>query len=154
MAGVDRFGAVADFVRAGAAARISRRIVGGVFAARIVVGDDHVVGQRAAIGPSADACPCRGRRRSRTRRKLACGVRAQRRQHILQRVRRVGVIDIDRRAALRKATFSIRPGAPLSTASAAKPRALLAKADGEACRDQRVGRLEMRPPGAVPRRKL
>ena len=51
----------------GAAARISLADGGGIFAAGIVVGDDHVIGQRGRRWrPSADACPCRGRRRSRT----------------------------------------------------------------------------------------
>ena len=91
--------AVADLARARAAGQDRGADRGRVLAARIVVGDDRHVGQ-----------PRRGRAHQRALAAVAVaagaehhvqpagGVRAQRGQQPLQRVRRVGVIDIDRGA--------------------------------------------------------
>ena len=68
---------------------------------------------------------------------LVCGVRAQRLQHLFQRIRRVGVIDIDRRAVggegdllhpARRAFQMLQRGEHLA--------GILAQTDGQAGRDQ------------------
>ena len=79
-----------------APARICGADGGRALRARVVVGDDGDVGQtRRRWRPSAAACPCRGRRRRRRRRS---GGRwrggAERVQHRLQPIGRVGVVDI------------------------------------------------------------
>ena len=64
----DRLAAVADLARAGRRGQDRRADRGGIFAARIVVGDDDAVGLLARRWrPSSAACPDRGRRRRRTR---------------------------------------------------------------------------------------
>ena len=93
------------------ASRRGSRTGGRVLAARIVVGDDHHVGQRAAAAPISGRLP-----RSRSppapnttcSRPAVCGRSA--RQQPLQRIRRMGVIDIDR-GAVRQPRRQFHPAA-------------------------------------------
>ena len=113
--------AIADSMAPGAAARIARRISAGVLAARIVVGDIDAIGklgrELAHQRPLAAVAIAAGAEHDR---EPPLGMRPQRAQHRRQRVRRMGVIDKDRRAGrglCRPAACG--PGTPRQLGSAA-----------------------------------
>ena len=145
--GADRLGAVADLARRPGARPGSRaRIAAGDFAARIVVGDDDAVGEAGARSrPSSGRLP-RSRSPPQPNTTTSCRSAWGRsaRKHRLQRVGRVGVIDIDRRAGRRwLATCSSRPGRRRAFQAPPWRRAASAPVPiDEAERAQRVHRLE------------
>ena len=138
-------GAVADFARAGTAGENFAADGGGVFAARIVVGDDDAIGEfRRRLRPSTDACPCRDRRRSRTRQRACpstCGRSA------LRTFPAHPAYGRSRHRPARPISHKrLSPAGParLSDAQARRTpfRRIVAEPDGEARRDQRVRSLE------------
>jgi len=143
-AGADRLGAVSDFLRAGTESQRFPADRGGFFAARIVVGDDDTVGElrrrRAhqhtlalvAIAAAAEHDV-----------QFALGVRAQRGQDGFERIGRMGVIDIDRRAAFRHRDFLQTARRAFETGKRRKHGGrVFAKPDGKGGRNQRIGNLE------------
>ena len=117
--------AVADLDGAGARGEDRAADRGRVFAARIVVGDDDAVGEHARRCapisgrlPGSRSPPQPNTTTSRPRR-----VRAQRREHRLERIGRVGVVDDDRRAVgVPRRRTAAGPARPVSCGSAASAR--------------------------------
>ncbi len=95
-----------------------------VLGSRVVRCHDDVIGEPGRRRrPSAAASPCRGRRRSRTRRcTRPSAIRRARVDHLLQAVRRVGVVDDHRRPAAGRPARARTGQAPRSTA--ARPAAM------------------------------
>ena len=143
-AGAIARGPVADLhARPGSAASDGGADRGRVLAARIVVGDDHA--RRPAARRRAPISGRLPRSRSppapNTTMQPARGVRTQRRQQPLQRVRRVGVVDIGGGAVRQRAASSMRPRTPVSTGSRSSTSAS-PSACGERRGHQRVVGLE------------
>ena len=126
----------------GQAARMAARMAGGIFAARIVVGDDGEVGlrrhgrahQRALAGIAVAAGAEHADQPAR-------GVRPQRRQQPGQRVRRVRVVDIDGGAVVQPCR-QLHPAAHADEGRQAVEHTGLADGDRETGREQHVVGLE------------
>src|SRR5579883_2438880 len=94
----DRGGAVADLFGLGAGGENGAANEGGILAARIVVGDDDVVGE--AVGDPSHLRPLAGvavAAAAEDDDELAAAMSAQRREHGFERIGRVGLIDNDTR---------------------------------------------------------
>ena len=125
-------------------ARISARMAAASLAARIVVGDDDVVGLAGRRRrPSSGRLPLsRSPPQPNTHHEPAARIRAAARRAPCERIGRVGVVDEDRR---RRRRCRRARGGPCAPCRLARPAARSAARPGrhrEAGGDQRVGRLE------------
>ena len=112
--GTDCFGTIADFASVRTAGQDFPADRARVFAARIVVGDDHMIGQLHRDGTHLGALDLVAVAAAAEHHdQFARGVRAQRGQNVFKRIWRVGVIDINRRAAGRHGDFFQTPGRAL-----------------------------------------
>ena len=142
--GADRRAPVADLdrTRAGGEDRPADR--GRVLAARVVVGDEYEVGARG--GDLAHHRPLAGitvAAAAEHHHEAAVGVRPQRVQDLRQRVRLVGVVDEDRRAAGMHADPLQPPGGALEALEeAGRGGGVGARCQHEAERRQEIGGLE------------
>src|SRR5258706_2774474 len=97
--GANGFGAVADFARIRRAGKRLSSNRGGILAARIVVRYDHDVGEvRGRFAHQWTLAFVSIATAAEDHMQLAGDVRTERREDLLQRIGRVRIIDIDRRA--------------------------------------------------------
>ena len=141
--GTDRLGAIADLAGAFRGRQDRRANGGGIFAARIVVGDDDRV--RVVDGDLAHQWPLAGiavAACAEHHHELALRIGPQRLQRLRQRVRLVGVIDEDRRAVAFADQFEPSLGAFEMLERREHLIRIAAGADDEPRRHQRILDLE------------